>query len=179
MPTRTAKLGRERTIATLAKRVYDIPDGAAPDLLRRAEARLLAANPRLATAEGFASGASIVVPSVPGLRRAGTVTGAAVSGEGITGETAARLEALQSRIDDAFHKSALTRRETLARLADRSFVTEARKALPQSAEYMAAAKARLARDEASEAETAKRLQTAVSAALEGLKELDALMRRGG
>ncbi len=178
MSTRIAKLGRERTIATLVKRVYEIAEGATPDLLRRAEAQLLAANPRLATAEGFASGASILVPAVQGLRRLGPKAEAEVSGEGLTGETAARLEALQSRIDDALHRAALTRRETQERLGDRAFVAEARKALPQVTEFMSAAKARLAREEAEEGETAEQLKAAVSGALEGLKQLDALMRRG-
>ena len=177
MPTRIAKLGRERTLATLAKRVYEIPDGAAPELLARAEARLLAANPRLATGEGFTAGASIRVPAVEGLRRIDKVTAAEVSGEGLSGEMAARLGALQSRIDDAFHRSALTRRETQARLADRAFVSEARKALPQVVEFLSDAKTRLAREEAAEAETAERLKIAVSGALEGLKQLDEVMRQ--
>lgn len=179
MSTHIAKLGRERTLATLVKRVYEIPDGATPELLRRAEAQLLAANPRLATGDGFALGASILVPAVQGLKRLGPKADAEISGEGITTELAARLEALQSRIDDAFHRSALTRRETLERLGDRAFVTEARKALPQVTEFMSAAKARLAREEGEEGETAERLKRAVGGALEGLKELDALMRRDG
>ena len=118
------------------------------------------------------------MPAVQGLKRLGPRAEAEISGEGITGEMAARLEALQSRIDDAFHRSAVTRRETQERLGDRAFVAEARKALPQVTEFMSAAKARLAREEGEEAETAERLKVAVSGALDGLKQLDALMRRG-
>lgn len=177
MTTRIAKLGRERSIATLVRRIYEVADGTSPEVLRRAEARVLAANPRLSSPTGFASGASIVVPSVPGLSRAGTVTGAAASGEGIVTEMAARLEAMQIRIDESFRKSAATRAETLERISDRSFVAEARRALPESVEFIAAARTRLAREEATEADTAKRLQTGVAQAIEGLKALGALSRR--
>lgn len=177
MPTRIARLGRERTLATLARRVYQIEGRGDPEVMRRAEARLLAANPRLATPEGFSSGSSIVVPPVRGLRRAETVTESEVSGAGLSAETGARLEALQSRVADAFRKSAERRRQTLDRLADREFVAEARKALPQSREFFAAAERRLREEEQGEAERARRLQHAVSGAIEGLKALDAVVRR--
>lgn len=177
MTTRIAKLGRERTIATLVRRIYEVADDTSPEVLRRAAARVLAANPRLSTPAGFASGASIVVPPVQGLRRAGDVTGAAASGEGIVTEMTARLEAIQIRIEEFFRKSAATRAETLERIGDRGFVAEARRALPESVEFIAAARSRLSREEATEADTAKRLQTGVALAIEELKALSALSRR--
>lgn len=177
MTTRIAKLGRERTIATLVRRVYEIADGTPPEILRRAEAKVLAANPRLAFPDGFTSGASIVVPPVPGLRRVGTDGAAGASGEGIVTEMTARFEAMQIRMDGAFRTSAATRAETLERISDRSFVAEARRALPESVEFIAAARSRLAQEEATEADTAKRLQTGVAEAIEALKALDALTRQ--
>jgi hypothetical protein len=177
MPTRIAKLGRERTVATLARRVYQIEGRGDPEVMRRAEAKLLAANPRLATAEGFSSGASIVVPFVRGLRRAESVTDAEVSGSGLSAEIGARLEAMRSRIDDAFRKSADNRKETLDRLSNRQFVAEARRALPQSAEFIAAATRRLNLEEQDEAERAKRLQEGVAGAIEALKALETIVRR--
>lgn len=176
MTTRIAKLGRERSLATLAKRVYEIGDEVPPALLRLAEARLLAANPRLAASEGFASGASIVVPAVPGLRHAEKIAEADVSGAGMTAETAARLEAAQSRIDDALRLSAQSRAETAKRLGDRSFVADAEKGLPQAAEFLAAAKERLAADEKTDAEAADRLRAGIAGAIDAMKSLDALIR---
>ncbi|MEO0914970.1 MAG: hypothetical protein AAFY59_18635, partial [Pseudomonadota bacterium] len=68
MPTRIATLGRERRIATLARRVFEIEGPPRGEEQRRAEAALLRANPQLATAEGFRPGAAVVVPAVAGLR---------------------------------------------------------------------------------------------------------------
>src|SRR4051794_3437959 len=62
-----ATLGRERSIATLTKRVYRFDDKTPPELVERAQAALLAANPGLSAAGGFRNGLSVLVPEIAGL----------------------------------------------------------------------------------------------------------------
>lgn len=179
MPIAIAILGRERTIATLARKVFQLDASTGSALQRRAEAALLSANPRLATADGFRSGASIVVPSVEGLQPADTVAQADASGDGIGGETRLRFQAAASRIEDRFDRAAALRKETLGRIADRGFQTEARKVLPQSLDLIKNAHKRLLREEAEAEKTAAQFQSAISQAIEGVEALEKVMPRRG
>lgn len=63
MPT-LVTLQNEKTVRELAERVYGTSSAAS---LERAEKALLKANPRLATAAGFRTGAVISVPTVRGV----------------------------------------------------------------------------------------------------------------
>lgn len=174
MPTNIATLGRERTIATLARRLYKIEGRGSAELQRRAEAALLAANPRLSSAEGFRAGSHVVVPTVSGLKYTAEVSGPRADGKSPTQEINLRLQALGSRIEDSLNRASANRRAALARLGDNKFVTEARTALPESEAFLSSAQKRLTQEE-KEAEVAdKRFQEAVSAALSGLEALDKL-----
>ena len=62
MPIRIATVGRQRSVAGLAKALFDTRGSAA--LQERAEAALLRANPQLATEGGLKSGATVIVPPV-------------------------------------------------------------------------------------------------------------------
>ena len=179
MPTKIATLGRERSIATLARRIYQIEGTGTNEMLRRAQAALLAKNPRLATASGFRSGDKIVVPAVAGLRMTKEVTTSAAKGEGLNKETSLRLQALGSRVEDDFRRGSDQRQETLKLLGDRAFVKEARAALPKSSKHIAEANDRLKREEEEAKEVHDRLQNVVSSALEGIEKLDALTRKTG
>ncbi len=179
MPIAIARLDRERTVGGLARRVYFIEGEGSAERLRQAEAALLAANPRLATPAGFRRGQPVRVPEVPGLRQTGIVERADADGEGLVGETALRLHALQSRFEDRFRQAAEARKVLAERLADARFVREARKALPESAELIEKTKERLAREEEEATETEDRLRKGLEAALEGVDALDKLARRVG
>jgi hypothetical protein len=61
-PIRIAQVGRQRSVAGLAKALFDTKGSAA--LQERAEAALLRANPQLAAEGGIRSGATIIVPAV-------------------------------------------------------------------------------------------------------------------
>ena len=91
MPTATARIGREKTLRTLAERLFvvDGPDKA--DRLRRAERALLRDNPTLAAEDGFHAGAVVVVPSDTGLATHPRVERAAGDPDGLLLETRARL----------------------------------------------------------------------------------------
>lgn len=65
-------LQNEKTVRELAERVYGTSSGASLD---RAEKALLKANPRLATAAGFRTGAVISVPAVSGVSLRAEATG--------------------------------------------------------------------------------------------------------
>jgi phage tail protein X len=62
MPIRITKIGRQRTVAGLAKALFDTKGSAA--LQERAEEALLRANPRLAEEGGIKPGSSVIVPEV-------------------------------------------------------------------------------------------------------------------
>jgi hypothetical protein len=176
MPTTIATLGRERTVATLARRLYQIEGRGSAALQHRAEAALLAANPRLSSAEGFRSGERVVVPAVPGLTRTEEVTTAAAERDGLTVEAALRLHALGSRIEDRFRSAADNRRQTRNRLDDQRFLAEARAALPESVELISKARDRLEHEERQAQEMEERLRKSVAEAIEGLEALENLAR---
>jgi len=178
MPTRIARLGRERTVATLARRVYML-DAGDTEQQRRAEAALLAANPRLASKESFRSGAAIVVPAVRGLELSEIVARPASRESGIADETALRLESLASRIEDGARRGAEKRAEALEQLRDRNFLERTRRALPEATDVLKKATERLAGDGEAAKVEAERLAKAVDTALEQLKALRALGARTG
>jgi hypothetical protein len=179
MPTQIAKIGRERTLARLVRRLYKIEGRESAPLQRRAEAALLSANPRLARKEGFRNGATIVVPKVEGLEVSDEVSRARADSEGPIEETALRLQALASRIEDGFERESEKREKVLSRLDDREFRAAARKALPESVKVIEKTVDRLKREaETAEAER-KRFDQALGEALKDLKALDALGRRSG
>jgi hypothetical protein len=177
MPTKIATLGRERNIVTLARRLYKIEGRGRTDLQRRAEAALIAVNPRLSSAEGFRAGRHIVVPTVSGLSHTEEVSTA--DGKGPMGETTLRLQALGSLIEDSFSRASKTRQKALKHLDDSKFVTEARGALPESTKLLSRTKDRLTREEEQFEARSKVFRKAVSAALEGVKALDEMARRTG
>lgn len=178
MPMQIARLGRERTIATLAKRVYRT-EAAEPELIRRAEAALLAANPRLSDKESFRSGANVVVPQVPGLEISEAVLTAQAETGGVADEAALRLAALGSALEDGYARGAARRAETAQRLKDSDFTKRARKALPESAEVLEKAAERLGK-QAEEAEADRdRLLAAAERAGAAWRRLEELARRAG
>jgi hypothetical protein len=177
MPTRIATLGRERTVATLARRLYRIEGEGRGELQRRAEAALLAANPRLASPEGFRSGGRVLVPPVAGLTRTEEVVAADANGKGLVSEAVLRLQALESRVEDSFKLAADQRRDVLGRLDDRTFNAEAKKALAASVEHIKRTRERLKRTEEESQAAQERLQKAIASALDGMSALEAVFKK--
>jgi hypothetical protein len=177
MPTRIATLGRERTVATLARRLYQIEGEGKAELQRRAEAALLAANPRLATAEGFRSGGRVVVPAVAGLTLSKEAAAADASGAGLVSEASLRLQALESRVEDRFKRASDQRQDILNKLDDRTFNAEAKKALPESVEHIRKTRERLKRTEEESKVAQEQLQKAIASALDGVSALEALFKK--
>ena len=175
MPTRIATLGRERTLATLARRIYGLSGG--DPALPRAEAALLRANPRLADRGGFRSGAAIVVPNVEGLDLSVDVQAARVDASGLVDETTLRLQALASRVESGFLKADSDRAAARNLLSDRKFQSEARDALPEASKILAATAQRLDREEAEDKDASARLAEGVSKAIEAVSALHKLGSR--
>jgi hypothetical protein len=65
MPFKLATIGRQRSLATLARGLYALKDS--PGMQERAEAALLRANPVLAGEAPPPAGTVLVVPEIPGL----------------------------------------------------------------------------------------------------------------
>lgn len=174
MPSAIARLGRERSVATLAGRVFNL-EGASSETRARAEAALLRANPRLSRAAGFRNGASVVVPRVSGLELSADVDRtAALAGRGLSDETGLRLRAALSRVEDSFAASAERRGEIAERLEDRAFVRSAQRALPEARDLIAATRARVAREEEEGARALSRFRAGIAAAEEAVEALRAL-----
>ena len=176
MPTSVARLGREKRIATLARNVFVIEGPDKANQQRRAERALLKANPQLATEADFTAGASVIVPSVRGLRTTDRVSTTTAELDGLLADAAVRLAESATLIEIGFARSAKRSEEALARLDDREFVATARKAVKESAKLMTSVRKRLVQDsETADARNAT-LKNAVKRALADVDRLSKLAR---
>ncbi len=94
------KIGRQKSLATLAKAAFKLDDADAAQRAQ-AEAALVAANPQLAHEAGFKSGVEIVVPPVRGLDSAGSSRAADKSGVSVQELAHERTETLSKAADAA------------------------------------------------------------------------------
>lgn len=98
MPFKLATIGRQRSLATLARSLYALKDS--PAMQERAEAALLRANPILAGNEPPPAGAVLVVPEIPGLAAAEATRAATPEADTQPlEEFGAALEALLPRLE--------------------------------------------------------------------------------
>lgn len=174
MPTRIATLGRERRIATLARRVFEIEGPTGGEEQVRAEAALLRANPQLATAEGFRPGLVVVVPAVAGLRLTEAVAVARADARGLTEETRLRLQAGSALIGERFAQSEQRSEELQAQLTSTAFQREVRRALPEALVLARQATARLEEEREVNKERRAVFASGISEALEAVEALQAL-----
>lgn len=147
MPTSIARLGREKTVSTLAKRLFVIEGPDAREKQRRAERALLRANPSLGDPERFKPGAAILVPAVVGLKTTDRVSVVAADLDGALEQSAIRLKLSAQMLQDSFARAAESDKTAIQQLGDRSFGAKLRKALPESTDITggtaAALKARI------------------------------------
>jgi hypothetical protein len=167
-----ASVGREKTIATLARNLFVVEGPNASELQRRAEGALLAANPRLA--QGLTAGAAVVVPAVPGLRPSARAAATSSDLAGLVAETALRLRTAAASAENGFAQSQKRAEAALAQLGDRQFVAAATKALPASRTLIEEAGKAIKQRQATERATREALVPAIEKAL---AELDALAKR--
>lgn len=177
MPTRIAKIGREKTIATLAKRIYAIEGSDSAIRQRQAEKALLAANPRLARREGFRSGAAINIPKVAGLDLKSEIEVAKPDGKGIISESNLRLQLMSSRIEDGFRTSLTRKEQAIEKLSDRRFVTQAVKALPGNRRLLTTAADNLKAQTVKDQQEAERFEAILQQAQEKLAALQVIGNR--
>lgn len=177
MPTMIAKLGREKSIATLAKRIYAIEGDDAALKQRQAEEALLTANPRLSVREGFRTGSAIRVPRLEGLKIKDIVDEAKPDGEGVIAESNLRLQLLASRIEDSFQKSLKRQEQAMANLSNDEFRALAAKALPESRELLASAAEVIKEQSGKDREEANRFEAILNQAQDSLAALQVLGNR--
>ncbi|WP_299706810.1 hypothetical protein [uncultured Tateyamaria sp.] len=177
MPTRIATLGRERRIATLARRVFDIEGRPRGEAQRRAEMALLRANPQLATEAGFRPGASIVVPTVVGLRPTEAVSMARADARGLTEEARLRLQTGSAVITSRFALSEQRSKALRAQLSSRAFRQEVKEALPEALPLAEAANARLEEEQATNRERSAAFQAGIEQALDAVQALQDLVEQ--
>ncbi len=136
MPSSYATLKGERTISTLAKRLFDIDGDRRPGALRIAEAALLRANPQLKRAEAFRSGRIIIVPEDTGLKTTDRVIKPKGGVGGALDDTAIRLKLASQLLENEIESDTKTSEKTLKQLGERQFIAKLKKAVPESAKVI-------------------------------------------
>lgn len=131
-----ATLKGERTIGTLAKRLFEIGGARQAEAQRIAEAALLRANPYLARAEAFRSGRVVIVPAGTGLKTTDRVTKTKGGAGGALDDTAIRLKLASQLLEDEIESNAKASEKTLKQLGERKFAAKLRKAAPESAKII-------------------------------------------
>jgi hypothetical protein len=174
---RIATLGRERSIATLAKNAYKIVGRDSAKLQLRAEAALLRANPHLATAEGFRYGSAVLVPNVKGLQFSDTVAVSRPDASGLTDETSLRLKAGAARIEESFQRFEKSAETKLELLDNTRFRSEFKKISPEADRLVAQSREQLKKSQVENKTKRASLQTAISNALEIIETLQKLAAR--
>jgi hypothetical protein len=175
MAKTVASIGKEKTVATLARNLFVVDGPYTARLQQRAESALLAANPRLA--EGLAPGATVVVPAVPGLGPSARAATASTDLEGLLTETAIRLKTAASSIDNGFAQSQARAGAALERLGQRQFVAAATKALPASRALIEEASKSIKERQAAEHSRRGEFTTAIDKALSQIDDLSGRVRR--
>lgn len=139
MPSFFARLGREKTLPTLVKRLFVFGGAGQADALRVAEAAVLRANPGLDDPAGFTPGRVVVVPADIGLTTTSRVEAPVADVGGALGTAGLRLELAGQLISDGFASGDETGKETLARLKDPAFAKTLQKLVPESKDLAARA----------------------------------------
>lgn len=177
MPTRIVTLGREKRLATLARKIFSIEGPNSAELQLRIEAALLRANPQLARKEAFQSGATIVVPQLPGLLPKPVVDEARADSKGLTNEAKFRLKVSGMRIEEQFRVSNEMAQKTLALVASEEFRTGIRESFPDVEPLIDAAQVAIEKRESENTARKAILQNAILKAIETVESLRALAER--
>jgi hypothetical protein len=112
------------------KKLADVVGRAFGDLsaahARRAEAAILRANPQLADPGGLQSGAVIVVPPVPGLRRAAADDAAAAPASELVAELSESLDGYRKELTETMRRERAAEKELTALLKSKELIAAAR-----------------------------------------------------
>ncbi|MHA6262331.1 hypothetical protein ACXYMO_03940 [Arenibacterium sp. CAU 1754] len=177
MANKLAKLGRERSLRTLAQRLFVIDGPDATEKLRHAEAALLRANPDLAKPEGFSSGKRVIVPGDIGLAATDRVEKTGESASGLLDETGVRLDLAGKAFAQRFDAAGRADAAKLEKIADRTFVRNLRKALPETAAILPKTRETLGKRAEEDKDRAERFSKSIAEAQEMLAALRALAER--
>lgn len=170
MPRTIATIGRERSIGTLAQRLFVITGPNKKADLARAERALLRDNPALAEAEGFRSGAIVVVPSDIGLATTDRVERSRADRDGLLQESVLRVQMSEAVARKRFAESQAETKAALERLNDQRFTEQLKKSAPDAAKLVQEARksleSRMAEDEERQAKMTNAIEEAIAALVE-------------
>lgn len=168
MAVSIATLGRERSIATLAKRVYKLDDDSSPEVVARAQSALVAANPGLSVSGGFKTGDRVIVPPITGVAvDTGTRTPNKEAG---TDTLAEALQALMGKLSkDSSDAMALARKDAEQTLADMTG-GKVREIVAKNAPHLASSLDTVTEAAKKRVEQLKSVQSDLAAALRQAKE---------
>ena len=135
MPIRLATIGRQRTVAGIAKAVFDVSSGAALD---QAQAALIRANPHLADEGSIRPGERIIVPAHPTLRpHPATATDDTLS-QPLLDLARERLAALDKLSGDALERVVAAAKEAAEETRSKDKIDAILKARPDLREQLGA-----------------------------------------
>jgi hypothetical protein len=174
MADTVAKLGRERSLSTLAKRLFVIEGPDAERKLKHAEAALLHANPDLATADGFAVGRTVIVPGTIGLAATDRVAQPKEGAAGLFDEMELRLQGAGAALATRIAEAERAVESALERVSDRRFAQKLRRALPDSTGLLAETRETLKQRREAEKARAATFANAIEDARTELAKLRAL-----
>ncbi|NVO58256.1 hypothetical protein HW561_20940 [Rhodobacteraceae bacterium B1Z28] len=175
MPIGIARVGREKSIATLARNLYRLDD-ATPADLRRVERELLKANPDLKRKESFVPGRILIVPGIRGIRPSDRVEAQSTDLAGLLGDAAARLALGAQLAAKGVSTAEVEIKDGLAQLNDASFRKVAKAALPESPKLIQATVNGLEKENEALTSRARDLTRAFAEAQEKVTELSRVIR---
>lgn len=177
MATAIARLEREKSIATLAKRLYVIEGDNAAEAQKRAERALLRANPSLSNRKAFRSGRAVIVPADIGLATRERVAKPTADLAGALEETGIRFELAAQSLEEQFESASAADKATMERLNDKKLVADMRAALPESPKILARVSATIKERGAANAKIQGRYEKSFAQAFAELDRLKKLAEK--
>lgn len=177
MPLKLAVVGRQRSLASLAKALYALGDN--PDHQARAEAALVRANPHLGGDGKPRAGSTLVVPGVPGLATSPTARRAPLAPDPfdkLDRERLERLAKVAERLPDITDEESKSDR---ALLRDRTFLAALGATHPELQGRLGEIAQTLQADAGAMSLRAKQFAEGVKRALEDRDRLNARFGPGG
>ena len=170
METGFARINREKTIATLARNLFDLRD-ADRATRRRVEREILRLNPGLRRPEGFRPGRAVIVPRLPDLKLTDRVEIQKPDVDGLLQETARRLQVGVNLIEEGAATERSRLEAGIERLGDRRIAALVRKENPDAAKLLPQISRGLKERADVKAKSAERLQRAFTDAQSELAKL--------
>ena len=133
---RFIKFNNERKLADLVRRAYRIEGRGAAELIKRAEAALLKANPSLGNLRELGRGTLVMVPEVPGLRLTDEVETTATATSDLITQAQASLEVMEKSVATTLSRTIEEAQATTKLAKSRQFRALVEKQVPPAVKLL-------------------------------------------